>query len=120
MGIETILATVARTRAAAMGVPIRYRAGEVVIELRAAVGSSSFDSIAQDGNVLRYQSRDYLFPAEQLAHLGERFEPEEGHQIEERVGCEWRTYKVLPVDGQQCFRYADPFRQELRVHTQKG
>lgn len=120
MGLSNIYAIAARARAAVAGITITYRRGDLTVEIRATLGQTRFEQQIPDGNPIVRQTRDYLFPATSLVLDEEQVLPERGDLIEETVGDSTLVYEILPVeDGETFFRYSDPERQEIRVHTQK-
>lgn len=90
-----------------------YARGNQFVELKAAIGRTQ-STVDPDPLPERLQSRDYLILAaelilEELATL-----PQVGDQIREINGL---VYDVLPHGPEPCYRYADPYRRLLRIHT---
>lgn len=118
MGLENILATVAKSRRRTMGRQIRYRRGSREVLLQATLGQSKWDAVDDNGNLLRCQSQDYLVLAAELVINGNRIEPARGDVIEECVPGQKRTFEVLPGPNNQVFAVMDTMGVELRIHTQ--
>jgi hypothetical protein len=63
------------------------------------------------------QVRDYLIDTADLVLAGEQALPAKGDRIEEIDASKKHTYEVLPLGGEQHWRYSDPYRRTLRIHT---
>lgn len=92
------------------------RAGDEVA-LSAGRGQSRFDEL--QGDVLvRVESRDFLIATAELKLAGEVTLPTRGDTITETdaAGTTY-TYEVLEFGNEPCWRYADDYRLQIRVHT---
>ena len=94
-----------------------YARGRETLEVAATVGSTTFDAQDRTGTVVRVESRDYLITTADLVLGGKPTLPERGDQIRETVGGQSFIYEVISPAGQPHYRYSDPFRQTLRIHT---
>jgi hypothetical protein len=92
---------------------IAYQRGSESIQLSASVGRTVFETHDEAGSVLRTESRDYLILAGDLT-LGL---PKPGDRIREAQGQQVLVYEVTQFGSEPCWRYSDPYRQTLRVHT---
>ena len=92
-----------------------YRRGGESVAIRATVGRTQFTREDPHGVVLETEARDYLIRADDLVLDGDRSMPERGDQIEDQGF----TYEVLPLGSEPPWRYSDPYRQTLRVHTKQ-
>jgi hypothetical protein len=106
-------------RQAHLSRPVRYRRGEDSIEVAATVGKTVFEIDDGYGAIERFESRDFLIAAADLALSGEYFEPQAGDIIAETVGQQTLVYEVLAPGKEPCWRYSDPYRRTLRVHTKQ-
>lgn len=79
------------------------------LPLKATRGSTPFEATSEDGIVHRWETRDYLITASTLT-FGI---PIDGDTITDGTD----TYHVQSVGGQQPYRYSDPGRSIIRVHT---
>lgn len=104
-----------------MGTALTYRRGNLSVELVATIGLTEFDQEDRAGLTTRGQVRDYLITAADLMLGGETVLPERGDRvIEVDAAGVTHTYEVLPLGGgQQHYRYSDPFRNTLRIHTKQ-
>lgn len=93
-----------------------YQRANEFVELRATIGKTVFENDNGAGGIVRFESRDFLVPPTKLMFGGTVSEPERGDHIREIDG---RVYEVLSDASEPCFRYCDPFRNLLRIHTKK-
>ncbi len=96
---------------------IIYRRGEVESTVTATIGKTMADQDTGDGLVLRMEIRDYLIDSADLKLDGQPTLPERGDLIIENDDGKNFTYEVLPIGNQRAWRYSDPFRLKLRIHT---
>jgi hypothetical protein len=94
--------------------PVSDRTGE-------AVGSRSKIRTATppaDGKTrFVWSDRDYLLKAADLVIDGSAVLPQVGDWFEEVFGDEATRVRVMPYESEPHYRYSDPQRTELRVHT---
>jgi len=96
---------------------VTYQRGGASVQVQATVGRSQFDVHDGYGGTLRVESRDYLIRSEDLVLGGELILPISGDRIIETIGTTEVTYEVTAIGGEPCFRYSDPQRKTLRIHT---
>ena len=96
---------------------VKYcRDGECVI-VQATVGRTVFQ-IARDMNPFeRFESRDYLVTATDLVFQGNAVLPRRGDTIREEQDGKVYVYEVMAPGTEPHFRYSDPYRKTLRIHT---
>jgi len=94
-----------------------WRAGES-LTLPATVGRTEWEENDEYGRVTRWESRDFLVRASDLSIGGVATLPSPGDRITESddSGKRW-TYEVLAPGGAAAFRYSDPGRVTIRIHT---
>lgn len=86
-----------------------YTRGAQAVTLLATVGRTQFDLADDTGVLQRIESRDFLVRASDLT-LGE---PLAGDRITDGA-----VYEVMaPGGGEAPWRYSDPYRRTLRIHT---
>lgn len=85
------------------------------ISLRATIGVTVFRTQDEYGRTLRTQSRDYLIRAADLVFDGIGVLPRRGDVIHEGG----HLYEVMAPAGEPEWRWSDPGRQTLRVHTKE-
>lgn len=106
-----------RVRGACLSRPVIYRRGNDTIELAAAVGSTAFERTDDHGVIHRTESRDYLITAADLVLAGTATLPTPGDSIEEHDSDRVHVYEVVAPSGEPVWRYSDPQRRTLRIHT---
>jgi hypothetical protein len=98
---------------------VSYVRGAERLTLSATFGRTPMEVADGLGAVrVEYTGRDFLIRSENLILGGTYAEPARGDRIEELVGEKTHVYEVMhPDPGQQPFRYCDPSRKLMRVHT---
>ncbi len=98
---------------------VRYERDGSFGLLDATLGRTEYQENDGEGVVTKWTDCDFIFPAEQLALGGKRTEPQEGDEVHvlDKNDSITRTYEVMPIPDQQCFRYCDSFRHGIRVHA---
>ena len=91
------------------------RAGDS-LEVLATVGRTTGEAADDDGLIQKWESRDYLILTEDLAAFGL---PRAGDRITEAAGDEMFVYEVMPMPGEPAWRWSDPYRRTLRIHTKQ-
>ena len=101
--------------------PVTYRRGDrQVDDVPATIGRTEYQQEDSYGILLRAETRDYIIRVADLAIDGVETLPEVGDRIEELQCGTVYVYEVLPIGAQQQhWRYADPFRQTIRIHTKQ-
>lgn len=94
-----------------------YQRGGESVELAATVGRTVFEQADEYGVVHRTESRDFLVRAADLVLAGSRTLPKVGDEIRETAGDQTLVYEVMAFGNQPPFRYGDPYRRTLRIHT---
>ncbi len=94
-----------------------YRRGTDEKEVLATIGKTEFEQADDSGLIHRVESRDFLVRTEDLDLGAGRILPRAGDQVRETVGTNVFVYEVNAPGGQPPFRYSDPYRRALRIHT---
>jgi len=68
---------------------------------------------------MEWTDRDFLIAPEDLILGGQKSLPERGDQIRETVGTQTFVYEVLAPAGEPEWRWSDPHRKLLRIHTKQ-
>ena len=95
---------------------VYVRGGESV-EVQATIGRTVFEQTDEYGVAHKTESRDYLIRAGDLVLGGSATLPKRGDQIRETDGEVTLVYEVLSPGDEPEFRYSDPYRKALRIHT---
>jgi len=98
---------------------VEYRRGDDRLEIRAAIGRTLFEVDDGLGVLERVESRDFLLLAAELVFDGRPAIPRQGDQIREMHGANTLVYEVAAPGREPAWRYADPYRTTLRVHTKQ-
>ena len=98
-------------------VPATYVRGDASVELMATVGRTIFEQRDDYGVIEKTESRDFLVRAEDLVLEGDPALPERGDQVRETDGGKVFVYEVMAPGKEPHFRYSDPYRKTLRIHT---
>ena len=118
MSFAAAIAAAQQTAREATGGEITYARGTLTVTLTAGRGISTFE--VQQGDILvRVEARDFLIAQEDLKLVGiVETLPARGDKITETTadGTTF-TYEVLEIGSEPVWRYADEYRQQIRVHT---
>ena len=98
---------------------VTYRRGEGLVELQAVIGKTEFGEGETQDAVVTHRMRDYLILTADLSIAGQAILPEIGDRIEEVAGGKIHKHEVLATPSGEVYRYADPFRIQLRIHTKE-
>ena len=98
---------------------ITYRRGALSACLRATIGNTEYEQDNGEGPIVRYQVRDFLINAQSLLNSNIASLPMQGDRIEERDGANIFIHEVVGLGGSPAWRYSDPFRLTLRIHTKQ-
>jgi len=98
-------------------VDVTYRRGGDSVAVKATIGRTLFEQDDGAGVTVRVQVRDYLIDTADLVLAEQATLPAKGDRIEEIDSGQKHTYEVLPLGGEQHWRYSDPYRRTLRIHT---
>lgn len=97
--------------------PVVYRRGAASVEVFATIGRTEFQIDNGYGILERIEGRDYLISTADLVLGGTPVLPERGDQVRETVGEQTFVYEVLAPGKEPVWRYSDPYRRTLRIHT---
>lgn len=98
---------------------VTYRRGDLEVEVAATVGRTVFDALDEYGAVERVETRDFLVLAEALVLAGTLVRPQAGDRIVETQGGRSYLYGVMGPGGEPPWRWSDPYRKTLRIHSRQ-
>jgi hypothetical protein len=98
---------------------VTYCRGQAEAEVLATVGRTTFEIESSTGVAERFESRDFIITAADLVLDGAAVLPERGDRIRETVGNQTLIYEVVGPGSEPCWRYSDPYRLALRIHTKQ-
>ena len=100
--------------------PVLYARGDDSVEVQAGIGQTTFRLDDGTGAMIRTVQRDFLISAADLILADETVLPQRYDRITESVGSTVYTHEVIgPGGGEPDWRWADPYRTTLRVHTKQ-
>ena len=102
-----------------MSIGVVYMRGTDSVALNATVGRTVFEQADELGVIDRTESRDFLVRASDLVLAGALPTPKAGDRITETDGALVHTYEVNAPGGEPPWRYSDPHRIALRIHTKR-
>ncbi len=94
-----------------------YQRGADAVEIAATIGRTEFEQVDEHGVVQRLQSRDFLVRTADVVLAGAPTLPKAGDRIRETVGAQTFVYEVMAPGNEPPWRYSDPYRKALRIHT---
>jgi hypothetical protein len=94
-----------------------YQRGADAVEIAATIGRTEFEQVDEHGVVQRLQSRDFLVRTADVVLAGAPTLPKAGDRILETVGAQAFVYEVMSPGNEPPWRYSDPYRKALRIHT---
>jgi hypothetical protein len=115
--LEKGLAWLDGQRHAHMTRTVVYQRGADAVEIAATIGRTEFEQVDEHGVVQRLQSRDFLVRAADLVLAGAATLPKAGDRIRETVGAQTFVYEIMAPGNEPPWRYCDPYRKALRIHT---
>jgi len=96
---------------------IVYQRDTASVEVLATVGKTIFRVDTGYGRIERLESRDYLITVADLILDGQVTLPEPGDQVRETEDSTSFVYEVMAPGNEPAYRYSDPYRKTLRIHT---
>ncbi|MEO1617635.1 MAG: hypothetical protein AAFV88_17425 [Planctomycetota bacterium] len=94
-----------------------YQRDDVTVELPATIGKSEYEQDDGDGVITRAQVRDFLINTKDLLQSAIATWPRRGDRILETDGDTTFVYELMSIGNEPPWRYSDPFRVKLRIHT---
>ena len=91
--------------------------GSRSVEIAATIGKTAFEVDDGYGVLVRHESRDFLVLAADLVLGDTPTLPQRSDRIRETQGQQVFVYEVTAPGKEPCWRYSDPYRKTLRIHT---
>ena len=98
---------------------VTYQRGVDSVQVQAVIGRTVFEVDDGVGVIQKVESRDFLIQAADLILAGWTVLPERGDRIQETEGTTTYVYEVMAPGGEPAWRYSDPYRKTLRIHTKQ-
>ena len=96
---------------------VLYRRGSLTVPVLAGRGRTTFELTDTSGILISIESRDFLISAANLLFDDIPALPEVGDRIIEIIGGELHAFEVSNFGVEQPYRFCDPYRHKLRIHT---
>jgi hypothetical protein len=96
-----------------------YVRGTDSVEIAVTVGRTVFSIDKGGGAMERVEARDYLVTASALILDGAAILPKAGDRILEADGDKAYVHEVMAPGNEPCWRWSDPYRKTLRIHTKQ-
>lgn len=103
------------TLASANGESVTYTIQTDSLSVSANIGQTPVGQVLENGVLQTWQSQDFLISAALLVSGGTTFKPEVGHTITHNGN----NFRVSNLDDGRCYRFTDPSRRTLRIHTKE-
>ena len=94
-----------------------YQRDDLSVELPATIGKSEYEQDDGEGVITRAQVRDFLINTKDLLGSVIGTWPHRGDRILETDGDTTFVYELMSIGNEPPWRYSDPFRVKLRIHT---
>ena len=94
-----------------------YERGASSVEVQATLGETTFEQADDFGIVQKIESRDFLVRTADLVLDDQPALPKSGDRIRDTEGEQVFIYEVSAPGSEPPFRYSDPYRKALRIHT---
>jgi hypothetical protein len=100
--------------------PVVYSRGALRVALCATFGRTKLMLSNEFGATrIEWTDRDFIVPAAALVLGGVVVKPKRDDVITTDDGIERTTFSVLPYADEPHWKWCDPFRQMIRIHTQR-
>lgn len=98
---------------------VSYERGATAIEVQATIGETVFEQADDYGVIHKIESRDFIIRTGDLVLGVAQALPIKGDRFRETVGTQEFIYEVMSPGQEPVFRYSDPYRKALRIHTKR-
>ena len=98
---------------------VSYWRGEDSVNVQATIGRTVFEVDDGMGILEKIESRDFLILTADLVLAGEATLPLRGDRIKETSGDKVYVYEVLAPGKEPHYRFSDPYRKTLRIHSKQ-
>lgn len=98
---------------------VSYHRGAESVAVQATIGRTVFEVDDGMGILERIESRDFLIITADLVLAGQAILPQRGDRIKETSGDKVYVYEVLAPGKEPHYRFSDPYRKTLRIHSKQ-
>ena len=96
---------------------VTYARGAASVDVSATIGKTTFEVDDGYGVLVRHESRDFLILAADLVFDEQQEKSQRGDRIRETQNGKVFVYEVSAPGKEPPWRYSDPYRKTLRIHT---
>ena len=89
------------------------------VPVSATIGATTFQIENEYSVLVQFTSRDFLITAADLVLGGTVVQPKANDCITESMAEGTVVYQVLAPGKEPCWRWSDPYRNTIRVHTKQ-
>jgi hypothetical protein len=89
------------------------------VSVSATIGATTFQIENEYGMLVQFTSRDFLITASDLVLGSSVVQPKPGDTVSETAPSGTVVYQVLGPGKEPCWRWSDPYRNTIRVHTKQ-
>ena len=100
-------------------VDVVYEQDAQQVTVKATIGRTVFELDNGHGVLERTESRDFLILGADLELGGLPVLPQRGDRIRETQGSKVYVYEVMAPGREPAWRWSDPYRKTLRIHTKQ-
>jgi len=100
-------------------VGVTYCRGLFTVRLAATIGRTVFETQDGRGIIEKTETRDFLVRGVDLVLDGSGALPKRGDRIRETGEDKLYIYEVMAPGKEPEWRWSDPYRQTLRIHTKQ-
>lgn len=105
------LAWLEQQRSAHMTSPVTYRrAGQADASVQATFGQTDYEVADDYGATIKAHVVDFMIMGDELGS-----EPQAG----DRIVADGVIHEVMALGGEGCWRWSDPYRTTMRIHTKE-
>lgn len=113
--LDTASAWLDAQLATSEGVTVRYARGIPNVDVTAVLGQTPVGFDLGGGVLQTWQTQDFFLTKSTLLLSGHQAYPEVGDEIT----YSGTTFRVCNATDGRCYRYTDPYRRTMRVHTKE-
>ena len=98
-----------------MSETVTYKRGVITVQVLGTRGTTKFEVADESGLSVYGQIEDWIFVTAKMLLGGILIEPKKGDLIITST----KTFEVVFLSGDGCWRYSDPHQITMRIHTKE-
>ena len=102
-----------------MSRPVVYSRGGNSVTVLASVGRPKSQTESETDVFESFEAQDFIIRTADLVLGGVLVTPLPGDQINVTQGSQTFVYEIMAEQGEPCWRWSDPYRNAMRVHTKQ-